>query len=77
MPYTPQRNGKAERLNKTLLERVRSMLAGSKLPTELWGEEVLTANNLRNLSRAGGRSVTPWELFWGKLPSAKKLRVFG
>jgi len=25
-PYTPQQNGRAERLNRTLLEKVRSML---------------------------------------------------
>ena len=27
-PYTPQQNGVAERMNKTLLERSRSMLSG-------------------------------------------------
>ena len=27
-PYTPQQNGVAERMNKTLMERERSMLSG-------------------------------------------------
>ena len=30
--YTPQQNGLAERMNKTLLERVRCMLLSAKLP---------------------------------------------
>ena len=30
-PYTPQQNGVAERMNKTLMEKARSMLSGAKL----------------------------------------------
>ena len=30
-PYTPQHNGVAERMNKTLMERARSMLSGARL----------------------------------------------
>jgi len=30
-PYTPQQNGVAERMNKTLMERARSMLNGVRL----------------------------------------------
>ena len=30
-PYTPQQNGVAERMNKTLMERARSMLSGAGL----------------------------------------------
>ena len=33
-PHTPQQNGAAERLNRTLIEGVRTMLADSKLPHE-------------------------------------------
>ena len=33
-PYTPQQNGVAERMNKTLMERARSMLSGSGLEQE-------------------------------------------
>jgi len=30
-PYTPQQNGVIERMNKTLMERARSMLSGARL----------------------------------------------
>eukprot|EP00253_Pinus_taeda_P015997 PITA_15997 len=33
-PYTPQQNGVAERMNKTLMERARSMLSGAGLGQE-------------------------------------------
>ncbi|CAI7912911.1 unnamed protein product [Closterium sp. NIES-53] len=36
-PYTPQHNGAAERLNRTLVEAVRSLLQHSKLGSEWWG----------------------------------------
>ena len=35
-PYTPHQNGVAERMNKTLMERARSMLSGAMLGQEFW-----------------------------------------
>jgi len=40
--YTPEQNGAAERLNRTLLERVRAMLTDAGLPGALWAEAVST-----------------------------------
>ncbi|GJY57324.1 putative ribonuclease H-like domain-containing protein, partial [Tanacetum coccineum] len=37
---TPQQNGVAERMNRTLIEAARTMLADSKLPTTFWVEAV-------------------------------------
>ena len=37
-PYTPEQNGKAERLNYTLMSSVRSILSAMKLPKGLWPE---------------------------------------
>ncbi|GKF02593.1 putative ribonuclease H-like domain-containing protein, partial [Tanacetum coccineum] len=42
-PRTPQQNGVAERMNKTLIEAARTMLADSLLPTTFWAEAVSTA----------------------------------
>lgn len=36
VPGTPQQNGLAERMNRTLLERVRCMLLSSGLPSTYW-----------------------------------------
>eukprot|EP00253_Pinus_taeda_P017465 PITA_17465 len=48
--YTPQQNGVAERMNKTLLERARSMLSNAGLQKELWTEAVATACYVINRS---------------------------
>ena len=38
MLKSPQQNGIAEHMNRSLLERVRSMLSHSHLPKSFWGE---------------------------------------
>lgn len=76
-PYTPQQNGRAERLNRTLMERTRAMLQDAHLPPHLWAEAVTTANYVRNRSPTSGKDLTPCELFWGKRPNVSHLRVFG
>ena len=42
--YTPEQNGAAERLNRTLMEKVRPMLTAADLPKHLWAEALATAN---------------------------------
>ena len=36
VPKNPEQNGVAERMNRTLIESVRSMLADTKLPQKFW-----------------------------------------
>ena len=43
IPKCPEQNGVAERLNRTLVEMVRSMLADSELPKSFWAEALSTA----------------------------------
>ncbi|KAL2232792.1 UNVERIFIED_CONTAM: Retrovirus-related Pol polyprotein from transposon TNT 1-94 [Sesamum indicum] len=77
-PYTPQQNGVAERMNRTLLEKVRCLLISSGLSKTFWGEAVLTAAHLINLSPSVPLSGKIPELMWnGKLPDLSYLRVFG
>ena len=45
---TPQQNGLAERMNRTILERVRCMLLGAGLPKVFWGEATNTTVYLIN-----------------------------
>ena len=42
-PYTPQKNGVAEIMNRTLMEKARSMLSGVELGNEFSAEAVETA----------------------------------
>ena len=50
VPETPQHNGVAKRMNRTIVEKVRSMLRMAKLPKTFWGEAVRTACYLINHS---------------------------
>ena len=50
VPKTPEQNGVAERINRTLVETMRSMLGYSKLPHKFWAEALSTAVYLRNPS---------------------------
>ena len=43
VPKTLQQNGVAERMNRTLVETVHSMLSGAKLPKKFWAEALNTA----------------------------------
>ena len=43
VPYNPEQNGAAERLNRTLMERARAMINDANLPPELWAEAVPAA----------------------------------
>jgi transposase InsO family protein len=78
-PHTPQLNGVAERLNRTLMEKVRTILYQSGLPARFWSEAIKYAAYTHN--RLPHRSLTdqstPYTLWTGKLPSVKHLRPFG
>ena len=43
IPRTPQQNGVAERMNRTIQETARSMLHAAGLSDAFWGEAVATA----------------------------------
>ena len=75
--YTPEQNGRAERLNRTLLERARALLLEHNLPKVLWSEAMKTAAYLRNRITQGSSSETPHELFYGEKPDVSHLRVYG
>jgi transposase InsO family protein len=75
--YTPQSNGRAERLNRTLLDKTRAMLTEAKGPKALWAEAIITANAIRNVLIPTGATKTPYEMFHGVKPDLSMFRVFG
>ena len=42
VPNTPELNGITERMNQTIMERVRSTLSHAKFPKSYWAEAMLT-----------------------------------
>ena len=76
--YTPQQNGVTEKMNITLLEKARCMRLQAGLPKAFWVDIVDVAGYLVNRSphiRLDGRFSE--EVWSGKSPSYKHLRVFG
>jgi len=79
VPYSPEQNGVAERLNRTLLEMARAMIYGSGVDKNLWGEAIVTASYLKNRwpSSSLGENVTPEEAWSGEKPNVEHLKIFG
>ena len=78
VPYCPQQNGVAERMNCTIMEGARSMLFQAKLPLEFWAEACSTAVYLHNRSPTTAlKDETPFERLFGRRPDISHLRVFG
>ena len=63
--YSPESNGRAERLNRTLLDISRSMMISLKCSDSqrLWAEALNCANYIRNrlFTNSGNAKVTPYE----------------
>nr|KYP66486.1 Retrovirus-related Pol polyprotein from transposon TNT 1-94 [Cajanus cajan] len=78
VPGTPQHNGIAERMNRTIVEKVRCMLRMAKLPKPFWGEAVQTAVYLINRLPSVPLGFDIPERVWaGKEVSYSHLKVFG
>lgn len=78
VPYTPQQNGVSERLNRTLMDKVRCMLQHSGLCQQYWGEAVMTAVYLKNRSPSDALAGRiPEEVWTGSSVDLSHLRVFG
>jgi len=77
-PYTPEQDGVTEKMNRTLMEKARSMLSGARLGHELWEEAFDTTCYLVNRSPTSTLvDKTPLEVLYGNKPSLAHLRVFG
>lgn len=70
---TPQNNGTAERMNRTITEKARTIRIDANLPKELWAELVSTSVFLYNRNR----KTKPYKLFWGKTPKLEHIKPVG
>ena len=79
VPHSPQQNGVAERMNRTLTESARAMIAHAKLPNDYWAEAIATAAYVKNRAptTAFETDTTPYERWYGKKPDVTHLKVFG
>lgn len=77
-PYTLQHNGLAERRNRTVLNMVKSMLKEKRLPHSFWGEAATTSIYILNRCPTKRlKDQVPEEVWLGKKPTVKHLRIFG
>ena len=76
-PRNPESNGIAERMNRTLQEKTRTMILEMGLPHGLWGELITTACVIRNITPVSGQALTPSEMWLGKKPCISTFRVIG
>ncbi|TMC17117.1 MAG: transposase family protein, partial [Chloroflexi bacterium] len=73
-PYSPQSNGKAERLNRTLNNYARAMLYQANMPKSFWAEAITTAAYLLNRLPSNAVNGIPYELWYGKQLSTEDLK---
>ncbi len=77
--YTRQRKGAPERMNRTLIDFVRSILHSKGLAKPFYAEALSTPAYSRNrvTLRSLPSNTTPFHLWIGKAPDLSHLRVFG
>ena len=77
-PYMSAQNGRVERLHRTIHGKARAMRLACNAPGSLWDEFFLTASYLTNLTAAtANNGRTPYELWFGRIPSLSHLREIG
>ncbi|KAH9659545.1 hypothetical protein KPL70_023885 [Citrus sinensis] len=75
---TPQQNGVAEQMNRTLTERIRAMLKTAGLPNSFWAETAKTACYIVNRSPSTAIGLkTAMEMWTEKPADYSYLHVFG
>lgn len=75
-PYTPQLNGKAKRMNRTLIEKTRALLTDAEIDKSFWKEAVRTAAYLTNRSPTSAVQGTPYKNWTSNRPDLSRLQIF-
>lgn len=75
---TPQMNGVAERLNRTLMNLATAMLLSAKLPSYFWAEASSAATYARNrMIHSSIKEGVPEGIWTGHTSNVKHLKIFG
>ncbi len=76
--YTPEQNGRAERINRTIVEGISCLLLDSQLPLSFWGFAAETFVYIKNRSpHSKLHRATPYECWFQRIPDLTNLHVFG
>lgn len=75
--HSPQLNGAAERINLTVMNKVRAMLNNCQLSIKMWEYAAEKAAYLINRSPTITINVTPAKKWFGHKPNLSNLAVFG
>ena len=77
-PFNPEPKGGAERINRTLFNKIRALLFEAKLPRKYWAEALLSAVYLYN--RTPHSSIdfcTLYEAKYGTKPNLANIKIWG
>jgi hypothetical protein len=78
MPDTPQHNSVAKHMNRTLLNKVRSMLTDADLPEAYWYDALVYTAYIHNVSPTHAlKDSTPKEAWSRNKPDISHLCIFG
>nr|GEV28362.1 retrotransposon protein, putative, Ty1-copia subclass [Tanacetum cinerariifolium] len=73
-PYTPQHNGVSKRINRTLLDTVRSMMSQTTLPKSFWDYALETVARILNMVPTNKVEKIPYEVWHGQAPKLSYLK---
>lgn len=76
-PYTPQLNGKAERMKRTLIEKARAIILDSNFNKKMWEEAITMAAYLNNKSSSNVIEKTPYANWFKRKPDLINIQIFG
>ena len=75
-PYTPQENGKIERVLGSVTEMARCMLETAGLLKQLWPYALATSFYVKNRCFHSAHNSTPYEMFFGERPILNQMQTF-
>lgn len=80
-PYTPEQNGVAERMNRTLVEKAKCLLFDRDMDKKYWAEAIHMSTYLVNripCAHLNNSEIkTPEEMFSGEKSDLSDLKLFG